>query len=258
MKAHLQHLSGCITNGDFVLMQQPICALDLSTPLGTEILVRISPPLNPLHNLTAHNWIHLAEQNHLLEELTLKIIQKLDTHAKALDPSQAPYYINLSPPMLNHAFVDQFCEMIDKSSFSFQNIGIELTERQDIVNLFEFQQCMQQLKDLGVTFALDDFGQGFSTLSFLKNVHVDCVKIGQQLLQDAQSNETSFILLKSLLSFAREFNVVVIAEGVETKADYQFSCQLQCDGIQGYFYAKPKLLIGTPFIMPTTLTDLKN
>jgi EAL domain-containing protein (putative c-di-GMP-specific phosphodiesterase class I) len=235
------YLRQCIESGNFAIFRQNIYAIDGVTPMGTELLLRISSQSN--EEGTAQAWIELAEKSDLVGPLTLKIVEKLIENAHEIHPQWAPYFINITPPVMTKDFVQNVEKLLKNSPISFHDIGFEFTERQSIPCIHVFQEAIEELKKLGVITALDDYGCGFSTMSFLKNAHVDRVKIDQSLLQKAQNNKDIHFLLESLMSFAQDFNMDVIAEGVETQADFEYAQSLGCDGVQGFYLKRPELFM---------------
>ena len=237
------HFQFVLQNNHFCLFEQKQWSIDLSTPMGTEILIRVPDPHHEAEYLSTIEWIHFAEQQPEIELLTLKIVEKLIRNAHKLDPAFAPYYINVPPPVITRAFVDQLKLRLDQAGIPYNFIGIELTERLPVLDVNAFQLGADALQTLGIPLALDDYGQGYATMHFLKDLKVDRVKIDRTLLALAKNNHSERLTLLSLLDFATEFNVEVIAEGIETEADYQFACYLKCDGLQGYHIDLPKMLI---------------
>jgi EAL domain-containing protein (putative c-di-GMP-specific phosphodiesterase class I) len=99
-------------------------------------------------------------------------------------------------------------------------------------------QTLQKLKELGVTIALDDFGSGFSSLSYLMKLNVDVIKLDKQFVQEL-TNQKNASLVHSIVSLAHNLNLRVIAEGIETENQHQILAEYGCDIGQGYFLSKP-------------------
>ena len=239
----LNYMDRILANEQFSLFEQRQWNLDLRTPLGTEILLRISNVNdNQLYLSTAY-WVEFAESTNKLEELSYKIVSKLLRNAHLLNPLHAPYYVNMPPPIISVALVDHLKTLLDKARLPYNFIGIELTERQPILDSIQFRRGIDALQLLKMPVALDDYGRGYATMQFLRDMHVDRVKIDRGLLHDAKVNLSQRLTLVSLLDFAAEFNIQVIAEGVENESDYDFVRQLGCDGLQGFYVDSPQMLI---------------
>lgn len=227
----------------FSLFEQRQWNMDLRTPIGTEVLLRVPNANDTQLYLSTSFWIEFAESTGKLEELSYKIIGKLLKNAHLLNPLHAPYYVNMPPPAVSVALVDHIKMLLDRASLPYNFIGIELTERQPILDMAQFKRGIDALQLLKIPVALDDYGRGYATMQLLRDLHVDRVKIDRGLLHDAKVNLSKRLTLVSLLDFATEFGIEVIAEGVEIESDYDFVCQLGCDGIQGFYIDSPKMLI---------------
>ena len=92
---------------------------------------------------------------------------------------------------------------------------------------------------MGVGIAVDDFGTGYSSFSYIKRLPLDCLKIDQSFIQELEESEDSHIIVGALIQLAHNLKLRVVAEGVETKFQYDFLKQHGCDEIQGYLYCKP-------------------
>jgi len=227
----------------FALFEQRQWNIDLRTPLGTEILLRVPRAKDSPFYLSTACWVNFAESARKIEELSYKILSKLLRNTHLLNPAHAPYYVNIPPPIVSVALVDHLKTLLDQAHLPYDFIGIELTERQPILNPVAFRRGIDTLQKLGVPVALDDYGRGYATMQFLRDVRVDRVKIDRELLCDAKDNLSKQLTLVSLLEFASEFDIEVIAEGVEIQSEYDFVRQLGCDGLQGFYIDSPKMLI---------------
>ncbi|MES2252401.1 MAG: EAL domain-containing protein [Pseudomonadota bacterium] len=237
------YFDSILADESFALFEQRQWNIDLRTPLGTEILLRIPNANASQFYLSTAYWIDFAESTHKLEELSYKILSKLLRNAHLLNPVHAPYYVNIPPPIVSVALVDHLKTLLDQARLPYNFIGIELTERQPILNPIAFRRGIDTLQKLGMPVALDDYGRGYATMQFLRDVRVDRVKIDRGLLHDAKVSLSQRLTLVSLLEFASEFEIEVIAEGVEIESDYDFARQLGCDGLQGFYIDSPKMLI---------------
>lgn len=237
------YLDRVLENEQFALFEQRQWNMDLRTPLGTEVLLRVPNANDTQLYLSTAYWVEFAESTSKLEELSYKILSKLLRNAHLLSPLHAPYYVNMPPPVVSVALVDHIRTLLDRAQLPYNFIGIELTERQPILDPIKFKRGIDALQLLKIPVALDDYGRGYATMQFLRDMHVDRVKIDRGLLHDAKVNLSKRLTLVSLLDFATEFGIEVIAEGVEIESDYDFVRQLGCDGLQGFYVDSPKMLI---------------
>ncbi|MNW48247.1 Phytochrome-like protein cph2 [compost metagenome] len=100
-------------------------------------------------------------------------------------------------------------------------------------------QVLHRLKELGVTLSIDDFGSGYSSLSRLKTLPVDRIKIDMQFVRGILQGNKDEAIAKTIIQLAKNLKLSVIAEGVESKSQFDFFNQYDCDEIQGYYFFKP-------------------
>ena len=237
------YLNYIIQKQHFALFEQRQWDINLEKPMGTEVLLRIPSATDDQIYLSSSFWIDFAESNDKLEELSYKIITKLIKNLHLLDICHAPYYVNIPPPIISTTLVEHIKTQLDQLHLPYHLIGIELTERQPIVDFMNFRQGIDALHQLKIPVALDDYGRGYATMHFLRDLRVNRIKIDRGLLHDAKKNLSKRLILVSLLDFATEYNIQVIAEGVETEADHFFARQLNCDGVQGFYSGEPTMLV---------------
>lgn len=215
----------------------------LSRSAGTELFIRVPNPNKSDTYLNTEDFIIHVNQTGQLGALTTKIIEKVIRNAALLDHSHAPFYINVPPPLVTPAFARELATKLEQANLPVHLIGIEFTEREAILNRANFDAGVAELKRMGISLALDDYGKGNSTREFLIGLPVDRVKIDRSLLCDAQKDENKAAQLRTDIAYMKKNGMEVIAEGIETADDYTFALNLGCDGVQGYFFDKPKVLI---------------
>lgn len=98
---------------------------------------------------------------------------------------------------------------------------------------------LNKIREYGVLIAIDDFGTGYSSLYYLKNIPIDRIKIAKELIDNIESDIYSYAIVKMVITIAKRQNIKVIAEGVEKKEQLDKLIELECDEIQGYYFAKP-------------------
>jgi EAL domain-containing protein (putative c-di-GMP-specific phosphodiesterase class I) len=136
-------------------------------------------------------------------------------------------------------FVAQVRASLARSGASPTRLALELTESVLLENVEEAILRMQQLRALGIGFALDDFGTGYSSLSYLKRLPLDQVKIDQSFVRDVNHDPNDAAIVRAILAMSRSLGLGVIAEGVETEAQYAFLSENGCTEFQGYWFGKP-------------------
>ncbi len=245
----LAYLDTIIQNEDFALFEQRQWDLDQRRIIGTEVLLRIPTPSNKDIFLDTNYWVSLAESKGRLKDLTHKVLEKLIRNGNTLFQQNVsshqiiPCYVNVPPPLVSFEFVDYLKNLLDHNRLPYHFIGIELTEREPINDFIQFRRGFDALNQLKIPVALDDFGQGYSTMNFLRDIRVDRVKIDGSLLHEARSDLSKRMTLLSLLNFAMQHKIEVIAEGIENDDDYLFVRQLGCTGLQGFHIEAPRILV---------------
>ncbi len=210
---------------------------------GTELLIRIPNALEKGKYLNTEEFIiHVASMGQL-DALTTKIIEKVIRSVALLDRANAPYYINVPPPLISPIFAKELALKLAEAGLSTKLIGIELTERETILDRAAFNAGMTELKRMGIPLALDDYGRGNSTQEFLIGLPVERIKIDRGAFCDAQKDSKLAEKLSSEIELMQKSGMEVIVEGIETTDDCTFALNLGCDGMQGYFFDFPKMLI---------------
>jgi EAL domain-containing protein (putative c-di-GMP-specific phosphodiesterase class I) len=118
-------------------------------------------------------------------------------------------------------------------------LELEITESTVMQNADRAAGVLQQLKQLGVRVAIDDFGTGYSSLSYLKRFPISSVKIDRSFVLDLPDDKDDAAITQAVIAMAHSLRLRVIAEGVETSAQYRFLEEHQCDEMQGYYFSKP-------------------
>jgi EAL domain-containing protein (putative c-di-GMP-specific phosphodiesterase class I) len=137
-------------------------------------------------------------------------------------------------------FVDQFANIIHDSGVNAKHLMIEITENVVMDSSSVAVEKMQELKDrTGVQLSLDDFGTGFSSLTYLKQCTLDELKIDRAFVQDLHLDENDALLAETILNVGLKFGLKVIAEGVELDKQVNFLSSKGCQHFQGFLFGKP-------------------
>jgi EAL domain-containing protein (putative c-di-GMP-specific phosphodiesterase class I) len=116
---------------------------------------------------------------------------------------------------------------------------MEVTESTTMSNDLDAIEILRKLKKLGFYISMDDFGTGYSSLSYLKQLPIDKLKIDKSFIDDVPQDEEDIIMVKTIISLAKNLNLEIIAEGVESIEQKEFLLENGCNEIQGYLYSKP-------------------
>jgi EAL domain-containing protein (putative c-di-GMP-specific phosphodiesterase class I) len=231
----------------FRLFYQPIAAIsptsDRTKPHHCEILLRLEDETGKLVSPMA--FIPAAERYHLMHRIDRWVIQTLFRHLM-LSPSARPphvYAVNLSGATLNdEQFISFVQEQFALTEICPQLICFEVTETVAITNLAKAAAVMRQLKAIGCSFALDDFGSGMSSFAYLKNLPVDYLKIDGVFVREIVSDPIAAEMVAAIAKIANVMGIQTVAEFVEDEFILDKLRQLGVDYAQGYGISKPKAL----------------
>lgn len=225
----------------FVLYYQPQWTANQKMK-GVEALVRWQHPekgmISPMY------FIPFAEESKLILPLGDWVLR---TALKQLanwqkDPALKHLIMSVNVSALQFSqeeFVSQVKEAIYQTGIPPAQLQIELTESMLVHDQFDIIQKMQSLKQLGVLISLDDFGTGYSSLSYLQQLPIDQLKIDQSFIRAIQESDKQASLAASIIGLGHNLHMEVIAEGVETQAQFDWLKQHGCDLFQGFLLARP-------------------
>jgi EAL domain-containing protein (putative c-di-GMP-specific phosphodiesterase class I) len=148
--------------------------------------------------------------------------------------------VNLSPVQLaRDNFADRVIALLQQARIPPKLLELEITESAAMRSPEIAERQLAQLKSQGVTLSIDDFGTGHSSLSRLKLLNVDCLKIDRSLVKDCAVDPYDAALCKATIALGRALGLEVVAEGVETQEQWQFLATEHCHSIQGFLVARP-------------------
>ncbi|MDH5551998.1 MAG: EAL domain-containing protein, partial [Nitrosomonas sp.] len=234
-------LHEAVKKKQFVLHYQ-IQVDDENHPKGAEILVRWQHPEYGL--MLPAEFIALAEETEQIVVLGYWILEaaciQLAKWALKEEMSSLTISVNVSVKQFKqHDFVDRVLAIIKQTGANPLQLKMELTESLLISNKEETIEKMVLLKAAGIGFSLDDFGTGFSSLSYLKRLPLDWLKIDRSFVQDILTHENDAAIIKTIISLAQNLGLEVIAEGVETTMQKEFLIKAGCFDYQGYLFGRP-------------------
>ncbi|OQX59002.1 MAG: hypothetical protein B5M52_04255 [Helicobacteraceae bacterium 4484_230] len=189
-------------------------------------------------------FIPLAEESGLIIEIGDFVLQKvcqiLRNWKKNNTKKSWRISVNISIIQFEERlFVEKIKKLIETHKIDPQKLRLEITENLLMHSIEENFIKIRQLKELGITLSIDDFGTGFSSLMYLKKLPVDELKIDRSFVSDIDSNESDRIIVETIASLGRKFGLEVIAEGVENEKQLQVIRQLGITHVQGYLFSKP-------------------
>lgn len=234
-------LRNAIGNREFVLHYQPQVSGSDGRITGMEALVRWRTPDRGL--ILPERFIHVAEELGSIVELGRWVMHEACLQARRWHDaghSDIRVGINVSALQLHRiSFVDEVCEALEATGVPPQMLEIEITEAAIVGNLNRSVEILQALKLLGVNLALDDFGVGYSCLSQLKRFPIDRLKIDQSFVRDVAAAGSEAAIARAITAMGHELHMKVIAEGVETEAQFGYLLRNHCDEFQGFLFSPP-------------------
>ena len=225
----------------FEVYMQPKFNLQTNHPYGAEALVRWHHPTRGM--ISPGTFIPVFEKNGFIGKLDLYMCESVcailrDWISRGIKPS--PISVNMSrADLYNPMLTDTLCGLIQKYDLTPDLLDLELTESTYMDNPELMTEKIKTLRKLGFSIMLDDFGSAYSSLSTLKDIQVDYIKIDMKFLHGNEQDTRSERVLSSMVRMAGWLGLPVIMEGVETRDQYQFLKSIGCGYIQGYYFAKP-------------------
>jgi len=231
-----------IERGELRLHYQPLVDLATDRIVGFEALVRWEHPVRGLIPPLA--FVPLAEETGLILPLGRWVLERACQQARAwrdARPNGPALFmsVNLSARQFAEpGLVDQVREILDESGLEPSNLEIEITESVLMDQTELGVQTLRQLRDLGVRLVLDDFGTGYSSLSYLKHLPLDTIKIDRTFVAGIDG-ETDRSIVEAVIALAHGLRIGVVAEGIETEAQFEQLRSMGCDVGQGFLFARP-------------------
>ncbi|WP_048691986.1 putative bifunctional diguanylate cyclase/phosphodiesterase [Catenovulum maritimum] len=238
----LKSLRNAIQNQEFVLYYQPKINYKTKKYIGVEALIRwINPTTGEIK--TPDEFIPLAEESGIIINLGKWIIETACQQLKLwheMGFNHLTMAINISGRQIES---DDLYQTIRteylKQNFSAACLQLELTEQVFIENVKHNESVMRQIVDLGCSLAIDDFGVGYSSLTYLKQFPVDTLKIDKSFVQQLPSSADDLAIVEAVIDLAHNLGIDIIAEGVESQAQAEFLLAKDCKILQGYLFSKP-------------------
>jgi len=236
-----RELRQALKNGEFELYYQPQVDMHSERILGLEALVRWHHP--ELGLLEPDNFIPMAEESGLIIPLGKWVVESACRFIKGVHEAGfrgITISINVCARELDDKnFIKDFCSQVGEAGVSPESLVVEITETGLMGNRDLAWRHIGALRDYGVKLAIDDFGTGFSSLSQLKRLPVNCLKIDQSFVRDLPENEEDRAINALIVAMARSLGYRVVVEGIETQEQLTFLRRCGCDLAQGYYYSRP-------------------
>ncbi len=235
-----KRLDEAVKNNFLQLYYQPKIDVKSKQIYGFEALLRWNDP--DLGFVSPLDFISVAEDTGQIVQIGLWVLEQvcLQTNAWQQRGLKFKTSLNVSVRQLQDAnFINSFKKVIDKTKVDTSLIELEITESVLSDGLSEITELFREIQKLGLSISLDDFGTSYSSLSYLKNLPIDILKIDRSFIKNSCNDSKDAAIAKTIVTLAKELKLEVIAEGVETADQVSLLEEMECDYIQGYYYYKP-------------------
>ena len=247
-RALVQDLKAAIAADQLRLAYQPIVDAQTLQIRAMEALARWAHPVKGM--ISPAVFIPLAEEAGLINELGSWALRRACRDALAW-PCDVKVCVNVSGIQISHpAFPGAVAQILRETGLPAERLEIEITESTLVSDAQHALATLEAVKRLGVSVALDDFGTGYSSLSYLKMFPFDVVKIDKSFIDDMQTHRGCATIVAAIQSLASGFDMLVTAEGVETRDQYELLRAAGIRQIQGYLFGKPAPAANWDFSRP--------
>lgn len=235
------NLKFALERSEFFIEYQPKIDMRTGNVIGVEALIRWNHPEHGVVN--PDTFIPIAEETQMIIPIGNWVV---DTVAAQIEKWKNEHNvdvhvaINVSPYQLSDpGFVSNMKDIANRYSVAPSSIEIELTETALMDKVKLSDKVLSDLVDMGFELSVDDFGKGYSMLSYLKRLPLKAIKIDQEFIQDITENDGSAVIAKTIIALANNFKLRLIAEGVETQEQRDLLLDIGCSYAQGFFYSHP-------------------
>jgi EAL domain-containing protein (putative c-di-GMP-specific phosphodiesterase class I) len=226
---------------EFELHYQPQVCLKQGGIVGAEALLRWRHPEKGM--VGPNQFIPFAEETGLIVPIGEWVLRRACMQNKAWQDAglpPIPVAVNMSAKQCEQQDVDEVVRRaLRDSGLDPKYLELEITESISMANPEQSVPLMARLKETGVALSIDDFGTGFSNLSYLKRFPVDRLKIDLSFVREITTDPGSLAISEAIITMSHSLNMQVIAEGVETEGQLALLGARNCDSIQGYFFSPP-------------------
>lgn len=238
---YIQALDDAIRNGEFTVYLQPKVLGEEERLVGAEALIRWKKPDGTM--IFPNEFIPVFERSGSIVKLDFFVYETVMKYLrKRIDEGKRviPVSMNVSRVHLQMGdFVSKFKALMDRYDIPAKYLELELTESIYLENLSEFNEVIEELRQMGIRILMDDFGSGYSSLNALNDLRIDLLKIDRIFMRDDNLKDSDKTIIRFIIEMADTLSMQVLCEGVETDAQRKFLIEAGCDLHQGYLYSKP-------------------
>ncbi len=233
-------LRQAIEKNQLLLEFQAQVSIDTGELIGAEALVRWKHPEHGL--IYPDEFIPVAEETGLIIALGEWVLLNACREWRLMEGAGMPALklaVNLSARQFRDLnLIDLIQNVLDKTGFKPIQLELEITETMLVDHVDHSIDVLEQLKALGISISIDDFGTGYSSLSYLKRLPIDILKVDKSFITDIPHDKDDMEISAAVIAMAHKLKLKVVAEGVETEAQWEFLKKNKCDIGQGYIFSK--------------------
>lgn len=231
-----------LSRNEFFLAYQPIVHLATAKVHKAEALIRWQHPSKGL--ISPAEFIPIAEEIGLIVEIGNWVLkQAMQQVAALIKQGLGPFQISINKSPVQFTATQKvhqdWFNYLAENGLTGEHLCVEITEGLLMDSSAEIKEKLLAFRDAGVQVSLDDFGTGYSSLSYLNKFSIDYLKIDQSFVHNLDENSDDYVLCEAMIMMAHKLNIQVIAEGVETKEQFELLRKAGCDYGQGYYFSKP-------------------
>jgi diguanylate cyclase (GGDEF)-like protein len=234
-------LRKALDHNEFMLFYQPQIDISEGPMIGAEALIRWLQP--DLIFIKPSEFIPLAEETGLIVPIGEWILRSACAQNKAWQKAGIqpfPVTVNVSVVQFRQKnFVETVLRILRDTGLKPEYLQLELTESTIMQHSESTNEKLQSLQTMGIQISIDDFGTGYSSMNYLKRFPLSTLKIDQSFVKDLVTSHTDQAIVKAIIALAHNFNLKVVAEGVETREQLAFLRECRCEGMQGYLVCPP-------------------
>jgi diguanylate cyclase (GGDEF)-like protein/PAS domain S-box-containing protein len=237
----VNHLRSALTNDEFILFYQPLVDLTTGKINGFEALIRWNSPIYGM--VSPLDFIGLAEETGFIIPLGEWVIETACNFIKAIHTNgyeNLHISVNVSVIQLKqYGFVDMVMKVLKSTGLNPKYLNLEITESILMQSIESNIKKIQELRNNFISISLDDFGKGYSSLTYLKQIPLDILKIDKSFTDEIIEKEENKDIIGAIITLAHKLGLKVITEGVEKREQYDYLSENNCDMMQGYYISKP-------------------
>ncbi len=234
-------LKKAVSNQNFVLYYQPQYYVGNRKLRGVEALIRWVDEES--HLISPATFIPVAEKNGSIISIGKWVVEEsIRQYAAWRKQFGFPFIVSINISALQYKrddFVDSILSVLNRYQVSPSEVELEITESVLIDDFQSVYEKLKVLRDWGIRISLDDFGTGFSSLSYLKRLPIDTLKIDKSFIDTVLTDSATRVITESIVNMVKSLGFDSIAEGVENEKQYKYLHSIGCDVIQGYLFSKP-------------------